>query len=43
MSSNNTMVMEWKSKGLPIESIKPLAVLDNCLNPRLGFCNNPKF
>lgn len=41
--ANDIMVMEWKSKGLSTESIKPPAVLDNCLNPRLGYFSNPKF
>ena len=37
------MVMTWKSKGLSGESIKLPATLDDILNPRLDYFNNPKF
>ena len=34
--------MLWKSKSFLDESIKPPATLDNSLNPRLDYFNNPK-
>ena len=37
------MVMTWKSKGLSGESIKLPATLDDILNSRLDYFNNPKF
>ena len=34
--------MEWKSKGLSTEIIKPITTSDNCLPPSLTFITNAK-
>ena len=36
------MITAWMSKGFPGELITPPAILDNDLNPRLDYTDNPK-
>ena len=35
--ANTKFISEWKSKGLPDESIKPFPTLDNSLTPLIDY------